>query len=607
MGTNSSKPKALPQRADIEEKYKWNLADLYKSETEWEDDLKAAEILIGKAKDFAGKLSSSSDILFKCLETRTSLSLIASNLYQYAKLNQDLDNRVSKYQAMTDLAAMLSSKAGAAYSFIEPELLAIEDALLEKLAAQFPKTGVYDFYIKDLIRSRAHVRSAEVEELLAQSTMVARGPENIFTMLDDADLKYPSIKDENGVEVQLTKQRYAKFLEGPDQAVRKAANDAMLSTYKDHLNTIGASLSTEVNKNIFYSRARHFESCLHQALDARNIPVSVYRSLIETTEADLAGLHKWMALRKKILGLDKMYPYDVYCHLFPEQNYEVAYDDAISEVLAAVTPLGEKYNDIMRDGFSGRWIDVYETQGKGSGAYSWGNYTAHPYVLMNYSDTIDNMFTLAHEMGHCLHSYLSSRTQPFPKFQYSIFVAEVASTLNEGLMLMHLLRKVTDKKQKLFLLNRRIDDTVGTFFHQVFYAHFELMIHEFVEKGGALSPDKMSEIWEGLSKKYYGPALTFDEFAKYKWSRIPHFYMTFYVYQYATSYAASQAILQKFLAGEHGIIDKYLELLSSGGSDYPINQLKKCGVDMSTPEPIRATLKLFAQHVDEVEKLTESK
>ena len=594
----------IPQRADIDDKYKWNLADIYQTEDDWRADYEKAKSLIEKAGEFSGRVADSAKLLYECLETRTELLLICDNLYQYAKLSQDIDNRVSEYQAMTNQAAMLSSEATAAFSFLEPELLACDDARLTAMAEQFPKTDVYDFYLKELIRSRAHIRSAEVEEVLAQSAMVARGPDSVFTMLDGADIKYPSIEDEEGVEVQLTKQRYAKFMESPVQRVRRDAHEGFLSVYKDHVNTLGANLSTHINKDVFFAKVRCYDSCLHQALDGGNIPVSVYHSLLDSTEADLTALHKWTALRKKILKLDKIFPYDIFCPLFPEQNYEVPYGEAVQEVLDAVAPLGDVYVSILKKGFGSRWVDVRETEGKGGGAYSWGNYSTHPFVLMNYNDTVNNMFTLAHEMGHALHSYLSNQTQPYQKARYTIFVAEVASTLNEGLLLQHLLKKATDKKQKLFLLNRHIDNTNGTFFHQVKYARFELMIHEMIEKGEALSADKMNEMWERLRKQYLGPEITLDEYEKYKWSRIPHFYMTYYVYQYATSYAASQAILEKFLAGEEGIIEKYLELLSSGGSDYPIEQLKKCGVDMTTAEPVKATLKLFAEQVDEVERLT---
>lgn len=599
------KAKAIPQRADIAQKDTWDLAVLYQTDADWEADYKKGQSLIEKAAGFSGKLAGSADLLFECLQTNSALSLICGDLYQYAKLSQDLDNRVSKYQAMTDRAAMLASQAGAAFAFVEPELLKLKDDQLTQMAGRFPKTDVYDFYIKELIRSRKHIRSGEVEEVLAQAAMMARGPSSAFGMLDDADLKYPVIKDEKGEEVQLTKQRYAKFMESSDQRVRRDAHYAFSSVYKAHVNTTGATLAASVNNDVFYSRARKYESCLHHALDAFNIPVAVYHALLDNTEADLAGLHKWMGVRKKVLKLAKIYPYDAICPLFPEQNYEAAYPEAVDETLEAVTPLGEKYIAMLKDAFSRRWVDVWETEGKSSGAFSWGNYSTHPFVMMNYNNTVDNMFTLAHEMGHALHSFLSNQAQPYPKAQYSIFVAEVASTLNEGLLLQSLLKKATDKMQKLFLLNRHIDNTFGTFFHQVMYARFELMIHEIVEKGQALSPDLMSDMWQKLTEKYYGPAVTMDEFTQYKWSRIPHYYTTYYVYQYATSYAASQAILEKFNAGEKGIVERFLKLLSSGGSDYPINQLKNCGVDMTTPEPVKATLKLFAEQVDEVERLTQ--
>ena len=602
--TTASATAAIPKRDEIEERHKWQLSDIYKSDQEWDSDFERVQSLIEKGKNFAGKLGSATE-LHNCLETRSELSRIAFNLIQFARLNKDLDNRDSKYQAMTDRAAMLSAQAAAAFAFLEPELLKMSDDELIKLADQFPQKDTYDFYIKELIRARKHIRSEEVEELLAMSAMVARGPDSIFTMLDDADLVYPSILDENGQEIQLTKQRFAKFLESSDPRVRRDANNGFYEPYKAHLNTLGASLSSSVNKDLFYAKARRFDTCLEAALDGDNIPTSVYHSLLDSTEADLAGLHKYVGLRKKILKLDQIHPYDMVCPLFPDRDYEVKYDDAVEQIMTAMKPLGEKYCTKLREAFDSRWVDVFETAGKGSGAYSWGNYSVHPYVLMNYNDTVDNMFTLAHEMGHAMHSYLSNITQPYPKHQYSIFVAEVASTLNEGLLLQYLLEKATDKLDKLYLLNRQIDNTVGTCFNQVMYGRFELRIHEEIEKGGALSPDVMSAIWRETIEKYYGSTLTVDDLSVLKWSRIPHFYMTYYVYQYATSYAASQAVLTKFLGGDSTIIEKYLTLLSSGGSDYPIELLKKCGVDMGTPGPVQATLSLFADQVNEMEKLAD--
>ncbi|MBU8933819.1 MAG: oligoendopeptidase F [candidate division Zixibacteria bacterium] len=594
--------KAVPTRDDIDDNHKWNLTDLFPSDDAWEEGVNQAEKIIEQAKKFSGQLATAKT-LYECLESRTELNLLTSRLYQYARLNQDLNNRVSKYQATSDRAAALSSRAGTAFAFVEPELLQLDEAKLLEMEACFPKTGVYDFYLKELIRSSKHVRSEEVEELLAMSATVARGPETIFTMLDDADLTYPTIKDEEGQDLPLTKQRVAKCLESSDPRVRKDAHCAFYSVYKEHLNTLGASLSATITKDLFYSKARRFDDCLSAALFGNNIPTSVYNSLLDSTEANLTGLNKYTSVRKRILGLDEIHTYDMMCPLFPDRDYEVPYDSAIKEILEAVKPLGEDYVKVLSRAFDSRWVDVFETESKGSGAYNWGSYGVHPFVLMNYNDTIDNMFTLAHEMGHSLHSYLSCKTQPFAKSQYSIFVAEVASTLNEGLVLQHLLKKAADDRDRLYLLNRYLDNTWGTFFNQVMYGRFELKIHQEIEGGGALSPDMMSTLWKELTRKYYGPDMTIDEFSPLKWSRIPHFYLNFYVFQYATSYAASQAILNKVTSGEDGIIDRYLELLSSGGNDYPIEQLKKCGVDMSTPAPVDATLKYFAQQVDELDKL----
>ena len=596
---------SLPTRDGIDDKHKWNLADIYTDDNAWDEDYKRVQGLIEQAKEFTGKLSESPQKLFDCLEIRTKLNLTVFQLFQYARLNRDIDNRVSKYQSMTDRAAMLSSLASAAYSFVEPEMLKMTDDKLQEMASQFSKTDIYDFYIKELIRSRQHVRSEEVEELLAQSAMVARGAENIFTMLDDADMTYPDVKDEDGNIVKLTKQRYAKILESTNGEVRRNAHTAFYSSYKNHLNTLSASLGSTINNDVFYTKARSFESCLHNALDSDNIPAEVYHSLINTTEKYIKGLHKYVALRKKILKLEKIHSYDMICPLFPERDYEVKYNQAVEAVITSATPLGSSYIDVLKTAFGSRWVDVYETEGKGSGAYNWGNYKVHPFVLMNFNDTIDNMFTLAHEMGHAMHSHLSCGKQPYQKAHYSVFVAEVASTLNEGLLLEHLLKKATDDLDKLFILNRQMDNTVGTFFNQVMYANFELKIHETVEKGGALSHDMMSDLWRELIDRYFGPHLTIDDYSVIKWCRVPHFYMMYYVFQYATSYAASQAILAKLNSCDDSIVGKYIEMLSAGGSDYPINLLKNCGVDMTTPDPVEATVKMFAEQVEEMERLAE--
>ncbi len=602
----TAKTNAIPKRDEIEGRHTWNLADIYATDAAWEVDYKRAQSMLAAAAQYAGKLRDSSQLLYECLTARSELAMLIEKLYHYSHLSKDLDNRVSKYQAMNERAAMLASQGATAFAFVEPELLAInEDELLE-MEGSFPRQEIYDFYIKELIRSKAHIRSHEVEELLAMSSVVARGPDTIFSMLDDADLTYPSVTDESGIEVKLTKQRFARFLESADGRVRREAHEAFYTSYQSHINTIGASLASSVNKDVFYTRARRYKSCLEHALDGDNIPLSVYHSLLDTTEANISALHGYTRLRKKILKLDQIMPYDMVCPLFPQQDYEVPYDEAVKQVLDAAAPLGETYGRDLRRAFDSRWVDVFETEGKASGAYSSGNYSVHPYVLMNYNDTVDNMFTLAHEMGHALHSHLANSAQPYPKAQYSIFVAEVASTLNEGLLMQYLLGRTTDRMTRLYLLNRHLDNTMGTFFHQVMYARFELTIHEHVELGNALSPDMMNDLWGNLTRTYYGPDLTLDPHTPFKWSRIPHFYNMFYVYQYATSYAASQAILTRFLAGDKGIIDKYLTMLSSGGKNHPIELLKICGVDMTKPDPVVATIALFREQVAEMDRLTGS-
>ena len=595
--------KAVSTRSEIDAKYLWNLTDLYTSDDDWEKSFAHCQSLVKKAPAYSGTLAQSSQSLWECLELRSEVTLAVSRLYQYAHLNKDSDTRVSTYQGMTDRAVMLSSDAGAAFAFIEPELTAISDLRLNELAAGFSDKNRYDLYISELIRTRKHIRSTEVEELLAQSAVVARGPDSIYTMLNDADMKYPSITDEQGREVQLTKQRLAKFMESSNRPVRQAAYRGFYSTYQEHLNTCAASLAASVNGDVFYSRARKFDSCLESALFRDNIPQAVYRGLIETTESHLESLHRYFHLRRRILKLDDLHSWDLSNPLFPDQDYEIEYDSAVSEIQSALKPLGSDYSRLVEESFTRRWIDVFETQGKGSGAYSYGTYGKHPYILMNYGDTVDNQFTLAHEVGHAMHSCLSNANQPSQKAAYSIFVAEVASTLNEGLLLQYLLKRTDDPRKKLYLINKHIDDTIGTFFFQVMLAHFELSIHESVEHGEALTPDRLNEIYAGLINTYYGPALVTDEYSAIKWSRIPHFYNSFYVFQYATSFAASQAILKKHLDGDSGIVERYLTLLKSGGCDYTIALLKKCGVDMSTPEPVMATLDLFSSEVAELEKL----
>jgi len=561
--TTKAPIKKIPTRKDIDSFHTWNLADLYSSVEAWETDFSRVGKMLAGVKEFSGKLSDSASVLFQALSLRTNVSRLVGTLYQFAQLSKDLDSSDSTFQALTDRASMLSSEAAAAFSFIEPELLKMSDNEIRALAREFENTTLYDFYIDELVRSRAHIRSPEVEELLAMASNVTRGASSIFGMLDNADITYPSIKDENGNEIELTKQRYAGFMESSDRRVRRDAHTAFYTSYRAHRNTFGASLASSMNNDIFNSRARKFDSSLAAALDGDNIPLTVYHSLLDTTEKNLSGLHRYVELRRKILKIDTVFGYDLFCPLFPDENYDVPYDEAVKNVLNGCAPLGEEYISVLKKAFDSRWVDVFETKAKRGGAYSWGNYDIHPFVLMNYNDTVDNMFTLTHEMGHTMHSWLTSKAQPYQKSHYSIFVAEVASTLNEGLLLEYLIEKATSERQKMFLLNRYLDNTAGTFFNQVMYARFELDIHEKVEASEALSPDLMDGMWTDMVKKYLGDAFECDDLTPLKWTRIPHFYTDFYVYQYATSYAASQAILDMLAKDRETVTRKYLELLST--------------------------------------------
>lgn len=432
---------------------------------------------------------------------------------------------------------------------------------------------------------------------------LARAPLNVWTMMNDADIKYPSIKDEEGNEVELTKQRYAKFLESTDRRLRKDASDAYSSAYLTYLNSLGAALSGSVAKDLFYAKARKYNSTLEAATDRDNIPVSVFENLIKAADENLQPLHKYVGLRKKFLGLDELHKYDLSVPLVAEAKMEIPYDSALTIIEKALAPLGKQYLADMKAGFASGWVDVYETEGKGSGAYSWGCFSSHPYMLLNYNGTLSNVFTVIHEMGHCLHRYYSNKNQPYIYSGHSIFTAEVASITNETLLMDYLLKNTQDKTQKLYLLNHYIDEIEGTFYTQLMFSEFEKAMHDKANDGEALSSASLREIYRDVFQKFYGPELVLDSLDDLGCLRIYHFYREFYVYQYATSLAAAVTISRKISEGDEEALAHYLGFLKTGDSDYPINLLKNAGVDMTSPEPVNKTIELFASLVDEMEKL----
>jgi oligoendopeptidase F len=595
--------KAIPQRSDIDAKYKWKLEDIYPTDQLWEGDFSKVEGLLPEMLEFKGRLSESGKRLLECLQLQDSLWNIMDRLYVYAGLRFDEDTRASTYQEMFNRAASLRTRVNQAVSFIDPEILAIPKSKLDELMKSEKGLKLYQHYIDNVIRMRPHTLSPSEEEILALAGDLARAPSNIWTMVNDADIKYPSIKDEEGNEVRLTKERYYKFLESTDRRVRKDASDAYGSAYLTYLNTLGATLSGGAAKDVFFARARKYNSSLEAAVNRNNIPVSVFENLIKAADENLEPLHKYVSLRKRILKLDELHKYDLSVPLVPEAKMEIPYDSALTVIENALAPLGKQYVTDVKAGFNSGWVDVYETEGKGSGAYSWGCYSAHPYMLLNYNSTLENMFTVAHEMGHCMHGYYTNTTQPYVYSGHAIFTAEVASITNEMLLMDYLLKNTQDKTKRLYLLNYHIDQLDQTFYTQVMFAEFEKAIHQKLESGEALISASAREIYRDIFQRFYGPELVLDSLDDLGCLRISHFYSNFYVYQYATSYAAAVAISRKILEGDKEALDRYLRFLESGDSDYPVTLLKNAGVDMTSPEPINKTIELFASLVDEMERL----
>jgi oligoendopeptidase F len=598
---------AVKQRSEIDAKYKWDLSSIFPDDEAWRKSLEQVKGGLGGFDQYKGNLALSAANVREALKLSDSLSVVAGNLSVYAGLKLDEDNRASKYQEMQSQASDLYSKLSKASSFIQPELLAMDSATLMGYAASDPELKAYTFMLTDLVRSKAHILSDKEEALLSGAGPVLDAPSRIFSMIDDADISFGSIKDENGKDVQLTRERYSAILDGPDRRMRRDASELYNGTYLKYMNGLAASLSSSVKKDYFLAASRKYPGCLEASLDGDNIPVSVFRSLVAAANANLAPLHKWTALRKKILGVDTLYTYDLSATLMKEKPKEYAWEEARALVLAGLAPLGKAYLDDFRKGLDGGWIDVYETQGKGSGGYAWGTYTSHPYILMNYNGSLDHVSTLAHEMGHSMNNLWTNRNEPYQYSGHSLFTAEVASTCNEAILMKYLIANAKDKREKEYLLMKYIEQIVGTFYTQVMFSEFELAIHERVEKGESLSVDFFRKTYRGIYQKYWGPDLVIGPDNDLGGLRISHFYREYYVYQYATSYAAAQVLSDKIARKEPGALEAYYRFLRTGSSDYAVEVLKKAGVDMTTPEPVARTIKLFGELVDQLEQLLNEK
>lgn len=594
---------ALPKRDEIPKEKTWDLEDIYSTDTDWEKEFSEVKDMLPKLKEYKGKLSESGNTLYALLQYQDEISKKLGKLYTYAHMRYDQDTTNSFYQGLNDRAAQLLSQVTNAASFVTPELLAIPEETIRQFLNETQDLKLYEHALDELNRQRPHVLSEKEESLLAQVSEVTDSPSNTFGMLNNADMKFPVIKDEDGNDIEITHGRYLRFLESDDRRVREDAFKGVYETYGKYKNTFASTLSGNVKRNIFNANVRNYESARQAALSKNNIPEVVYDQLVDTVNEHLPLLHRYVSLRKKVLGVDELHMYDLYTPLVKEVEMKIPYEQAQELVVEGVKPLGEEYASIVKEGFDKHWVDVEENVGKRSGAYSSGAYGTMPYILMNWQDNVNNLFTLTHEFGHSVHSYFTRREQPFPYANYSIFVAEVASTCNEALLNDHLLEVTEDKQKRLYLLNHFLEGFRGTVFRQTMFAEFEQLIHEKSANGEPLTPDLLSELYYELNKKYFGDDIVIDEEIALEWARIPHFYYNFYVYQYATGYSAATALAKQILEEGEPAVNRYLDFLKAGSSDYPIEVLKKAGVDMTSPEPIKQALSVFEETLNELEAL----
>ncbi len=596
---------SLPTRDEIEEKYKWNLTHIFESDDKWEEDFIWVEQNIQAYKKFENKLSESSEALLECLQFDDSIGMKLDRLHLYASLAKDSDMKVFKYQGMNERIVNLAAKISSAASFIRPELLEISEEKLKSMIESKNELKVYQHFLDDLLRTKKHTLKKESEELLAQTSEIAQVPYNAFSMFTNADMKFSLIKDDEGNDFEISHGRYYAAMYSRDRNFRERAFKSYLKEYKKFANTFAVLFNGNLRTNIFNSNARKYNSAREAALDRNNIPISVYDKLINSANNNLKPLHKWAALKKKILKLEELHPYDVYVNLFQNgREKKYTFEEAKEIVVKALKPLGDEYLFALKKAFDNRWIDVHETQSKRSGAYSSGTtFGVHPYVLLNWNGLLNDIFTLAHEMGHNMHSYYTGNTQPYPYANYSIFLAEVASTFNESLLLDYLIENAESKNEKLDLMEKYLNNITSTFYRQVMFAEYESLVYDKVEDGIALTSDLLCNLYREIYQKYWGPEMVIDEEEDYTWTRVPHFYYNFYVYQYATGFAASEALVNKVKKDGEPTVKKYLDFLKSGSSDYPINILKSAGVDMNTPQPVLAVTKKMDDILNEIELL----
>ena len=593
----------IPKRSQVPEEFTWNLKDMFESDEAWLAENEALKEMPARLTAFQGKLGESAETLLAFFKLDDEIELRLSPLYGYASCKNDQDQGNSTYQDLRGKAMSTLVAISSAAAFATPEIMAIPEDTLNLFFVAQPELETYRRSLYRIRRRAEHILSPAEETLLAAAGEMAQSPDDIGSVFRNADLKFPDVEDKDGEKHQLTGGSFVPLLESSDRVLRKNAFDGYYDRLGEFKNTIATTLDAEFKQRRFFAAARKYPNTLAAALDVTEVPQEVYLNLIEAVHANLDKMYRYVSLRKKMLGVDELHMYDVYTPIVADAAEKISYEQAKETVLEALQVLGDDYVALLKEGFNNRWIDVYENEGKRGGAYSSGNSRPHPYVLLNHKDTLDSMFTLAHEMGHALHSYHSTKYQPVSTSEYVIFVAEVASTCNEVLLMRYLLSKTTDKKQRAYLINHFLDSFKGTVYRQTMFAEFELEIGRMSERGEALTADALSAKYHELNKLYFGPDMVSDEGIALEWARIPHFFYNYYVFQYATGFSAAVAIANRILSEGESAVSDYKKFLSSGGSSDPISLLKIAGVDMSTPDPVNSALQLFGELVDEMEKL----
>ncbi|WP_291571249.1 oligoendopeptidase F [Clostridium sp. UBA4548] len=593
--------KKLKTRKEIEAKYKWNVEKMYATDEVWEEDFKKLQEIAPRLGEYKGKLNEAKTLL-QYLNNYVDVLSLFEDLAVYAHLRGDEDTANSKYQIMKDKISTYGAEFSAITSFFIPEVLKMKENQIKKLIEEEDGLKLYEFFLEQIMEKKPHVLSEEEEKILASVSDCLSAPGNIFGMFTNADMTFPVIRDEEENEVELTEGNYTVFIRSKDRRVRKEAFEALFGTYEKFKNTVATTYTASHKNFIFKAKTRKYNSALESSLKPDKIPVEVYHNVVDTINKNLASLHRYVDIKKRLLGLEEIHMYDLYVSVIDAPEFNVEYEDGVILCEKALEPLGAEYLDIFREGIEEGWIDVYENKGKRGGAYSSGSYNSMPYVLLNYNNQVNDVSTLAHEMGHSIHSYYARKNQPYIYADYVLFCAEVASTTNECLLMDYLIKNEKDKARRLFLINQQLEGIRTTVFRQTMFAEFELLTHEKMEEGESLSSEELCKIYHDLNEKYFGKSMVVDKGIDMEWSRIPHFYRDFYVYQYVTGFAAANSFSQIILNGTEEDVEKYKGFLKAGGSDYPINILKNAGVDMTTPKPLEDTIRRFDELLDMLEK-----